>query len=349
MKSVLNPTKDLRSSIKPIFFLCQLFGLHFTGLNFNEIHPSTKLLQFFLRIYSITQFLILVTIFAIENYNPSITSEFVYLQINDLINMYIDFILYTTVMIGNYLNRSNILDIINELLKLDQILKRKLRINVNYRPLKIFVYHQLAIGLFLWLGFIYYYIGVLCTNKSRCIKNYFIFYASNLVTHVHNIQFCSIINAMTVLLHAINAQLTKLTYQNRISEIHMIFVYNRLNNNIKTICIIREIYDNLYDLSRKLNRSYSIRLLITFLNGVIVIFCGMYSILFGMHFEGRITDIGDTRVSILAFFYVIVCCVKFFIVALSCERLVNESKRTAVVIHKISIIASGRSIKEVVS
>lgn len=338
---------NLRNAIRPIFLVCQLVGLHYTGLKFIK-NSSSKILQLTLRLYSLAQFSIIIPQIAIVLITYRIpNNEYIILSINDFIVLLNDAIVYAFVMIGNYTNQSKILSIVYEILELEQIFKRKLQINVNYNSLKSFIYRQLAIGLFLWIIFIYYYIGVLCTKKSVCIKNFFIFYSILIVTHAHNIQFSSLITALTILFQSINAKLTILA-NHQTMKLNAI-AYNSINHNLKTLIVARQLYDQIYGLSRKLSQLYSLKLTLTFFNVFFVIFCGLYSIIFGMHFEGEIRPRGDSELAIICFLYIFTGCVRVYNVVWACQKLVNESKRTAVVVHKLSIISLEKALNEVVS
>lgn len=343
---------DLKTSIQPIFFLCQLFGLHFTGLNFDR--SSSNFLKFFLRIWSLILYLLILILFTSENYNVSVKNQYVILQINDLVIVFSDLILCLFDVIGNYKNRLKIHRIVSELLELQRALKLQLKINPSFVPLKKFLLWQFFIGLILWFIFVYYYVFVLCPQKSKCLPNLFMYYVSTLVCHIHNIQFCSLIIAIVALFQTINTKLLNLanvrTYPERAEEnLHIISPDYKINEDLKSLNIIRQVYDKLYEITKKLNRAYSVRLLLAFVNGIFVIFGGLYSAIFGMNYDGNITDKWNSQTMILNLSFLGICCIKICILAYSCEKLVNESKNTAVVIHKISINSTDRAIKEAVS
>lgn len=272
-----------------------------------------------------------------------------------MVVVYSHVLLFVIDVIGNYISRFEIEKSVHYLLKTEQLIKTQLHMDVNYKPLKNFVYFQLTGGIAIWTFFNVYYFVILCSQATTCIGNLLAYYIACQVSHVHVIQFCTLIKTITIFFKVINNKLNDISIKNQINLASVQGVQwvsksqDDLNKELKIFILIRQIYDELYDISKKLNRAYSIQLLFTFANGFVVIFCSIYGTIFGYVFEGKVTDRADFKYILLPALLFVVAALKVLVVALACENLVNESQFTGVIIHKISLSTHQRAIKEVVS
>lgn len=74
-------SNQLVISIKPIFFFCQLYGLHFSGIGFDKKRPTSKFKKNLLRIYSLGLLIFIVTVFLYQTNNLIISDVNVIVQV----------------------------------------------------------------------------------------------------------------------------------------------------------------------------------------------------------------------------------------------------------------------------
>lgn len=300
---------SLEETIKPLWFFCHIFGLSDTWKFGNSRSVCMRVYGY---VYTFLVFCYAIVLCSLTFFIKFVFKKsYVIKDIADVLSsssnslsMFIDVIL-------NFIYKKKINDVVYEMIRIDDCFG-KLGYWQSYKSVKMFIFFELLFAVLIWIEFFVQYTLTLCrVDFAVCSRKWLFYYMSTKVTHVHTLQFSTLVllvcRQYSLLTAAFRQTLTTKSPDERLSQ-------------------LKDIYKNLNGITRKINEAYSFSLAIKFCNEFIVIFNSLYSSIFGYKYWSYYIVPTTLQELMLPIIMLMVPTVKLLTVVVTCELLSSRIK-----------------------
>lgn len=298
----------------------------------------TKILRY---AYNIVVIYVLVIVtdsatpFQLTNDRSSFTREFS----NMIWALAKDFSLLTTITLS-VTNQENFQQVLRSLENIDQCMKKCGKWN-DYRYLKIWVIVEiigvavLLLSYFIFYNFMYYRVDVQY-DKTLTMTRWCLIYLPILTMHIFLMQFTTTVLVMAKQSAMVNRCILNLKCS-EYSDKHLI------------LSELRHIYTLLGTTKDKLNRIYSLILLVKFWNQLVNVFVFVYHCVYGYIFIGTLVKPNSVKDYFIPLFASIVIFIEFGIIITVCEKMSKERRKTAKCLEQLLVATFDEHVQHVVS